>query len=110
MASETASRVSRRSFSQAPFELGEDLFDRIEVGHLGTNKRRAPGALIACCIAFPLCDPGRAIASNDALFPGGRARAMSAFFSVTPIRRKNRLIIEASALTPRSAKRRWQSA
>ena len=32
------------------------------------------------------------------------------FLSVRPIRRKNRLIIEVSALMPRSAKRRWQSA
>jgi hypothetical protein len=32
------------------------------------------------------------------------------FLNVTPIRRKKRLIIEVSALTPRSDKRRSQSA
>ena len=32
------------------------------------------------------------------------------FLNITPIRRKKRLIIEVSALTPRSAKRRSQSA
>jgi hypothetical protein len=38
------------------------------------------------------------------------ARDEGLFLSVTPIRRKKRLIIEVSALTPRSAERRWQSA
>ena len=40
-----------------------------------------------------------------------RSRAMSVFFlCVTPRRRKKRLIIEVSALTPRSTSNRWQSA
>jgi hypothetical protein len=38
------------------------------------------------------------------------ARDKRLFLSVTPIRRKNRLIIEVSALTPRSASSRSQSA
>jgi hypothetical protein len=38
------------------------------------------------------------------------ARDEGLFLTVTPIRRKNRLIIEVSALTPRSDKRRSQSA
>ena len=38
------------------------------------------------------------------------ARDKGLFLSVTPIRRKKRLIIEVSALTPRSDKRRSQSA
>jgi hypothetical protein len=38
------------------------------------------------------------------------AREKRLFLNVTPIRRKKRLIIEVSALTPRSAKRRSQSA
>jgi hypothetical protein len=59
----------------------------------------------------------------DAALIGSPARAMPAdvraiplagderlFLSVTPIRRKNQLIIEVSALTPQSDKRRPQSA
>ena len=38
------------------------------------------------------------------------ARDKGLFLTVTPIRRKKRLIIEVSALTPRSAERRSQSA
>ena len=38
------------------------------------------------------------------------ARDEGLFLNVTPIRRKKRLIIEVSALTPRSDKRRSQSA
>jgi hypothetical protein len=38
------------------------------------------------------------------------ARDKGLFLTVTPIRRKNRLIIEVSALTPRSVKRRSHSA
>jgi hypothetical protein len=38
------------------------------------------------------------------------ARDERLFLSVTPIRRKKRLIIEVSALTPRSDKRRSHSA
>jgi hypothetical protein len=38
------------------------------------------------------------------------ARNQRLFLNVTPIRRKKRLIIEASALTPRSASRRSHSA
>jgi hypothetical protein len=37
------------------------------------------------------------------------ARDQGLFLTVTPIRRKKRLIIEVSALTVRSAKRRSQS-
>ena len=38
------------------------------------------------------------------------ARDQRLFLSVTPIRRKNRLIIDVSALTPRAASNRWQRA
>ena len=38
------------------------------------------------------------------------ARDKGLFLAVTPIRRKKRLIIEVSALTPRSAERRSHSA
>ena len=46
----------------------------------------------------------RASAADDGGCPGGRARDQRLCLSVTPIRRRNRLIIEVSALTPRSVK------
>ena len=69
-----------------------------------------------------LVDEDQALGIDEALI-GSPARAMASyvraillsrdeglFLNVTPIRRKKRLIIEVSALTPRSDKRRSQSA
>ena len=78
----------------------------VETGHVGlgpglVDEDEARG-IDTALVGFP----ARSMAAyvRTVLF----ARNERLFFSVTPIRRRNRLIIEVSALTPRSDKRRLQ--
>src|SRR5271154_525078 len=89
----------------------------------GEERRRLPAAK-PCHVGFrpglieedetpgvdkPLIGPpARAMAADVAAIL--LARDQGLFLNVTPILRKKRLIIEVSALTPRSAERRSQSA
>ena len=79
-----------------------------KAGHVGlrpglVDEDQAPG------IDEPLIgSPARAMAAYVRAILLARDEGL--FLNVTPIRRKKRLIIEVSALTPRSAERRSQSA
>ena len=97
--------VAVRNLVDEPLALGRPT---AQAGHVGlgpglVDKDQTPGideALIGA--------PSFAVAAyvRTILF----ARDEGLFLNVTPIRRKKRLIIEVSALTPRSDKRRSQSA
>jgi hypothetical protein len=58
--------------------------------------------------ALLAASPTRSVARYVRAIPFARDERL--FLSVTPIRRKKRLIIEVSALTPRSSSNRSQSA
>src|SRR5271165_2494600 len=87
---------------------------------LAARRPAAEAGHVRFCPSLVDEDQARGI---DAALTGSSARAMAAyiraiplardkrpFLNVTPRRRKKRLIIEVSALTPRSTKRRSQSA
>ena len=90
--------MGRAPFGAQPRSLVILVFVQVS-----SRKLRAPG------VDEPLIGPpARAMAAYvpAILF----ARDERLFLNVTPILRKNRLIIEVSALTPRSAERRSQRA
>jgi hypothetical protein len=73
--------------------FGPGLVDKDEAGGIDEALTGSPSSAVAAYVGAILL-----------------ARDEGLFLSVTPIRRKKRLIIEVSALTPRSDKRRSQSA